>query len=924
MSGQRTHFRAGDGRRRKKIGLTILSLVLVYALLQGFVMLSPAFAEHDETSGKTLHATEASEETLPAAQAPMDRADCVDESLPVEHEYNCVEHDCVEHAPSSSEEGYPSVTETEAAHAFFDDAENTPDTLSTEEKAGFEEIGTSIDGLPSLDEVESSNYQGMPELRESLYAVRNLISQQLEGYTDAQCRRFDATLGSVRIEKYNGLIIAVESFFRDRGIQPFSLGTATPIDIALGWFEVRQNIAYQYQLVSSTILGTYANPDGYVLSGSRTTDGTIAPTVYCNPVNGPAIAPLYFRNLVITNNRNDCVRTTACDVTIVLVDGTTNNLTCNYYDGGAAIAKNDATDGRKLTISCEHADEPGHRCVETGPNACGRLNALASVYHAAAIGSTRQQGINVQKGGFANLTIRGGIITARSGEHTPGIGSMCGTSYIGGVPDTVDYVHPQMLDGQICKNIVISGGRVYAYGGAGCSGIGSGWGGPVDGIDISNGAYVRAEGGTNSPGIGSGGYFNVGFSYGGIPAPGYDVSNISISGGLTVVEALGSTTADRIGYTGNIPGIGAGLSYDGRVGTVTNVRAKPDPHWYAMIKQGTTLADAQFVAGSPSPVETDILPNMYYTLVYFAQVEKLGSVNGGPQETGASDSMIRVSPGDTVRYSLTSNSGNPGVRSVYTMTDTVPVGMTLVTTAGSYSPGMTWGTDGTGTTTVAWNNQLGPATFFFTVTVDPVSGVHRRDYINQGTRTDGNITLRTNRTFHYVQKDGTLRITKQISGFEGLSATRRSAFDQEPFTLTLSGAVEESLTLMHGEMSSAVTVPMTASSVTVEVSEIVPAGFDSAYTVSSFVTHENGSTSRQSGRSLTVLPSDTVLVTVTNYPAPSELPPPRGETQVQQRTTLPHTGDAMSVPLGIVSIGAAAAGAGMLFRRKARHDSERT
>ena len=440
---------------------------------------------------------------------------------------------------------------------------------------------------------------------------------------------------------------------------------ATVLNVATGRIVFTETDAIQYSGATNTIVFTETlNPEGYKLIGTATY-GTAAGTATVLVSPGVELT-LYLGGVNITNTSGgSCILTTGADVTIVLLDGTVNNLTAGANGGGLVKNGMDEAGKHYLTIRCEHADEPGHLCqgsptLPCQTDECGHLNALGNTIHAAAIGSSLN-GVTLNQGGFCNLYIEGGIISARAGAHTPGIGTMCGNTYwLNGASSHA--ADPQFIvHGQICKDIYITGGRVYAYGGDSCAGIGSGWGGPVDGIYISDGAYVRAEGGINSPGIGSGGCGNSS------PYPTregiLDVSNIVISGGLTVVEAVGSnSTYKQAQYTTAptvMPGIGAGIVATGsRVGTVTNVQAQPGPGWYSIVKQGGSLTNAVYVNGTPSLSTVDIEPNMFYTLVRFTKgIEKTASLNNGAEETGTAANPIMVTDGDTIRYTLTVGGG---------------------------------------------------------------------------------------------------------------------------------------------------------------------------------------------------------------------------------------------------------------------------
>ncbi|MCL1895350.1 MAG: hypothetical protein FWG03_02250 [Clostridiales bacterium] len=730
-----------------------------------------------------------------------------------------------------------------------------------------------IDALPGLDEVRRMDLGEVYGVQQLIFEIRDMITERVSGFTEAEdFERFDAELGETRIEKYNSIFQYVDEYIKTYGMRARgSLAGATSINIALGRFYVTATstpqYARQYNANTATVLAYYPyNADGYRIYGSNTVNYASNPKIQVSP--GVTNADLFFDNLVITNNSCDCVNVTGADVTITLVDGTVNNLTCGWGStgstGGGALVKNNAVDGKRLTIRCEHSDEPGHLC---DPGICGALNARGgTTYHVAAIGSAMTSGVGSNVGGFANLYIEGGIITAQAGQHTPGIGSQCGTSYMRS--GAVNVTNPQMLNGQICKNINITGGRVYAYGGEGCSGIGSGWGVPVDGIYISGGAYVYAEGGLDSPGIGSGGNEKASPRVPGTLGR-YDVSNIEISGGITVVEAVGGTS----NYSGKpyTPGIGCGFSYLGDTGTLTNVQAQPEADWLAVVKQGTNINDATYIAGTPSPHNTDIIANMYYTLVYFSELQKTASVNGGAEETGEPEDMVQISAGDRVTYTLTPAAGiDPNA--LYDLVDEVPEGMTLVTTAGSYSPGMTWGTTG-GVTTVKWLNQMGPQTFLFNVIVDSLGSELEMDYINQAVMTTESTTLSalsvpSNFTYHHADNPyAYIQVKKLIGNYSGLNTATQAELAERPFIIALTEGTSNkagAATLGHGQTSGSMLLTFDTHTTSLTVTETVPMEFSENYAVTAFITHKDGATSTQNGRTISLQSGDDVLITVTN------------------------------------------------------------
>ena len=660
----------------------------------------------------------------------------------------------------------------------------------------YTEISDLIDQLPTPDEVMEMSREDIIEVNRNVYAIRDMIVLALEelGNTEHNC--FDIALGEERIEKYNSLLFYTDEYIREH-VEISRVRSTSPTRINIGAERIQINAGNveRFATNSGSGLGTYAhNPNGYILHGTYSRQVSTDTLSWRTVTVAPNVTTtLYFDNLRITNTNtfpsntnNDlrfiCVDVTGSNTTIILLDGTTNVLTGGIREGGGALVKNNSTDGRTLTIACERWEEPGHMC--TGPEAgalpdgsCGRLEAIGFTYHSAALGSTRDiGGVISNAGGFGNLHIKGGIIVARNASansHAPGIGSMCGTAFMRGTG--LNFGNPQMRDDQISRDIHISGGRVFAYGGRNCSGIGSGWGGIVDGIHISDGAYVKAQGGQNSPGIGSGGgaasepHLSADISYEGMYHTAYNVSNITISGGRTVVEASGSNTVQSPSHS-SVPGIGSGISAFGRTGTVTNVQAKPEPGWLALVRAGTSKEDANYINGTPSLVNIDILPDMYYTLVHFSGLEKTASVNDNPAQTGSQEDMIPVKVGDRIRYTITNAHWSSDTNSSYTLTDVIPPGMTLVTEAGSFYPeDMTYDTT-EGITTVRWENRTRAGEFFFTVTVDDtLAEDETREYINEAAVISSidQLEMPSNRTYHYAERGArttTLTVSKEVTG----------------------------------------------------------------------------------------------------------------------------------------------------------------
>lgn len=690
-------------------------------------------------------------------------------------------------------------------------------------KPAYTEISDLIDELPPLNEVMEMGTEELLEVNRNIYVIRDKIAPVLADLGDTGHNCLDVALGKEGIDKFNDLLFYTDEYIREHVEISRTRNTGpTRLDVGVERYEITNNGVLRFPHNSSTSNASYPhNPNGYIIHGTysrqMTTDTLSWRTV---TVRAGATATLYFDNLRITNtnsfNNNTnrdlqfiCVDVTGSNTTIILLDGTTNVLTGGIREGGGALVKNDGADGRTLTIACERWGEPEHMCTGTEKGllpegSCGRLETIGFAYHSAALGSTRDfGGVSNDIGGFGNLYIKGGIVVAYNNSadsHAPGIGSMCGTAYRRG--SNVNLTNPQMLNGQISRNIHISGGRVFAYGGGNGSGIGSGTGGPVDGIYISDGAYVYARGGTNSPGIGSGGGINLPSNFNGGNAmrdPSFNVSNIIISGGRTIVEASGSHSVVSPNHT-SVPGIGSGISQSGKTGIVTNVQARPESSWLALVRAGTGKEDVGYINGTPSSVDIDILPDMYYTLVYFSNATKTASVNGTPDDAGSTEEMILVRTGDRIRYTINIANWASETNSSYTLSDKIPEGMTLVTEAGSFYPeDMTiYNTDTS--TIVRWENQTRIGEFFFTVTVDDtLVEDETRKYINEAVMISSidQLEMPTNRTYHYAQwslRYTTLTVSKEVTGDFG---NRMIAFEFTILFQNSDGSLPPSGTQFH-------------------------------------------------------------------------------------------------------------------------------
>ena len=351
---------------------------------------------------------------------------------------------------------------------------------------------------------------------------------------------------------------------------------------------------------------TELNPEGYRITGT-TEDHNV--TVERGVTTG-----ITLDNVDITcgkqpmdtpNRKLDCINVSHANVTILLIG--TNRLTsyagnpADVFDGyeGNALAK-DGMDG-ELTIKCQKAGQEGHKCDDN----CGSLYAGGNrdLYHAGAIGSTRRNAGNSSEAGFVNFTIEGGNIESVGGKHSPGLGGACCTTLLGG---------------KLVNNIRISGGNVKVKGNEFCAGLGAGYHCDLNGLYITGG-IVEAEGGANAPGIGS---------------IEYPSKNIVISGGDTVVTAIGDEETGK-------PGIGTSSS------STENVVAIPDPGYQGYIQDGTGLKPDEytFTAESPFQVKTSIVVGKFYTKVYFGHHRDENTVDNTTKEQIGANNIISKSGG---------------------------------------------------------------------------------------------------------------------------------------------------------------------------------------------------------------------------------------------------------------------------------------
>ncbi|WP_409016223.1 InlB B-repeat-containing protein [Anaerostipes caccae] len=358
---------------------------------------------------------------------------------------------------------------------------------------------------------------------------------------------------------------------------------------------------------------TVLNPKGYWITGTTTGNNV--------EVSKGVKTDITLDNVSITVGKAndtasnwDCIDVSHADVTITLIGE--NDLTCNAgrtTDGsaanvGCALAKNGMDDG-SLTIQCEHVGEKGHQCDES----CGSLTAKGNpkLWHAGAIGNAQRKMYVKEECGFSNFTIKGGNIQALAGLHTAGIGSACVSEVYGG---------------GYTKDIYITGGNVKAVGTSYGSGIGSGQGNKVDGIYISGG-YVEAHGGAHAPGIGASAHLTSGQS---------DITtNIKISGGDTIVKAIGDKTT-------NMPGIGSG----GGNSKVSNVTAVPDFGSQGYIQDGTSETNYTFMDGTPFKQETAIEVGKFYTMVYFGPFRDTNEIEKNTKDQIGANHVISKTGGE--------------------------------------------------------------------------------------------------------------------------------------------------------------------------------------------------------------------------------------------------------------------------------------
>ena len=354
---------------------------------------------------------------------------------------------------------------------------------------------------------------------------------------------------------------------------------------------------------------TELNPKGYWITG-KTSDYNIV-------VQKNVTTAITMEDVSVTSGKSsarlDSMNVSHANVTITLKGK--NELICNTKGpdpsnppgSGGALVK-DGMDGT-LTIQCEQSQKAEHHCDDK----CASLLVKATQGHGTALGSTYRNVKTQSESGFCNLTIHGGNLTVSGGGHMPGIGSAC-VSEMNGKGYT--------------KDIKITGGNIYATGTSYGAGIGSGFGNKVDGIIITGG-YVKAVGGAYAPGIGASTHEN------GYTGQSDETKNIKISGGDTVVVAIGDQTT-------NMPGIGSG----GGSSKVTNVTASPDFGYQGYIQDGTTEENYTFVDGTPFKALTSIDVKKFYTKVYFGPFRDTNEIQKDTKDQIGANHVISRTGGE--------------------------------------------------------------------------------------------------------------------------------------------------------------------------------------------------------------------------------------------------------------------------------------
>ena len=365
------------------------------------------------------------------------------------------------------------------------------------------------------------------------------------------------------------------------------------------------------------------NPKGYRITGTTTSN--------IIKVEPNVTTDITLDNVSVTSSgTKNCMDVSHANVTITLVGN--NLLSCGATAYGALVK--DGMDDSRLIIQCEHA------------------TAIGNITSNRTIGS---------EAGFSNLTIRGGIVEAQAGGHNCAIGAACGS-----------YTHNSATDqNKYAKNIRIEGGVVTARGGKDCAGLGGGRATPVDGIYITGGT-VYASGGAHSPGIGSGGISSDAGGADMNDPESMNASNIEITGGNTLVIAVGDKDTA-------MPGIGCGRKYDNKVrGTAVNITAEPDAGYQGYIQDGISETEYNFTAESPFQTKQDIKVDKYFTMVYFGPFRDENKINSETKEQLGANHLISKTGGkgfseqqikELVKANGKDKDGNPFDTNDFTLPD---------------------------------------------------------------------------------------------------------------------------------------------------------------------------------------------------------------------------------------------------------------
>ena len=203
---------------------------------------------------------------------------------------------------------------------------------------------------------------------------------------------------------------------------------------------------------------------------------------------------------------------------LILADGA--NITIN---GGIILSRKSASltiyaqstgdKMGKLTADSSSSKFEGQAGIGTAADGeCGDITINGGVV--TAKGGSNGAGIGTGKGSksrFGNITINGGVVTANGGLNGAGIGSGKDGQFMyitinGGVVTAKGSSNGAGIGtgyGSTGVSITVNGGDIEANGGSDGAGIGTGYNGNCGGITI-NGGDIKAEGGEYAAGIGSG------------------------------------------------------------------------------------------------------------------------------------------------------------------------------------------------------------------------------------------------------------------------------------------------------------------------------------------------------------------------------------------------------------------------------------